>query len=178
MAYSLAERTYLDMAKECRNEHDYEKAIHYLKKISPNSEICEMLGELFYSCGNESDKAEAEGYFKQAEDYFRWAAKEGNFEAMCNYAYFCADSEEKLMYYKRAADAGIGYAMNMVGILMEKKCADADDPKEKNAPAAWFRKAADAGEPVGAYNYSFYTDDEEEKKQYLKQAADAGYTTA
>ena len=152
---------YLRMAQEYDEKRFYEEALVWYKKIENNPKVYERIGEYYYlgyGCGR--DKNEAEKYFEKAAQY-------DNVDALCNLALCKNQLEEKLMLYKRAANQGAPYAMNMVGIILEEL-----QNQESSQAIEWFKKSADAGYPVGCFNYAMNVGDPTEKMNYLKKAAD------
>lgn len=155
--------SYLDMALAFEAAEKYKQALVWYRKIENNPDVYETIGEYYYlgrGCGQ--DKAMAEKYFQKAAAY-------ANVDALCNLALCKRKTETALACYRRAADKGSAYAMNMVGILLE----DLDPANIGSAETIrWFKKAADAGSEYGCYNYAMNTEDINEKMQYLEKAAD------
>ena len=164
---SPVEETYLDMAKSFEIQGNYEKALVWYRKIQDNADVYETIGEYLYrgrGCGK--DKQEAKKFFKKAAEY-------QCIDAMCNLALCEDDLDSKLLWYKRAAEKGNAYGMNMVGIILEDKGTDNTDEC-----TLWFKKAADAGSEIGCYNYAMNVDDAATRIKYLEAAVEKEYIVA
>ena len=164
---SPVEETYLDIAKGFESQGNYEKALSWFRKIQDDAEVYETIGEYLYQgrgCGK--DKQEAKNYLEKAAMYQRT-------DAMCNLALCEEELEDKLYWYRKAAEEGDAYAMNMAGIIVEDM--DSDNYDES---VSWFKKAAEAGSEVGCYNYAMNIDDSDEKIKYLELAVDKDYLPA
>ncbi len=161
------EETFRDMALLFEQNGDPKRALKWYRKIQGSGAVYEIVGEYYYlgrGCEKNTTKA---------AEYFEKAAKLGETDAICNLALCTDDKSRKLELYKAAADAGVAYAMNMVGIVLEES-----DQKGAGTPEEWFRKAAYAGLVEGCYNYALNTEDVDEKLKYLRLAADQNFLPA
>ena len=158
------EKRLYTLARNAENNRDYEHALTYYLKMPNNLEAIEKVGEYYYfGRGCEKDIEKARKYFKLAGD-------KGNNDAICNLALCTEDITEKVRLYRCAALQGSSYAMNMVGILIEKyRIEDCGTPYE------WYEKAAKAGNLCGMYNLAMHTPDCMTALKLLKTAADKGH---
>ena len=103
----------------------------------------------------------------------------------CAQGYFITKSgrhAEARSLFERCAEAGYTGAMTWMAQMEDNGLGGPEDPE---AAAAWDLRAADAGDPVGQFNYGLdllrghgVVQDIELGRRYVDQAADAGLPVA
>ena len=157
------QEAYYNLAREFERKKDYENALDCLKKIGEVALVLEIIGEYyFFGKGCVKD-------INNAREFFKKAAELGNIDAMCNYAFCIEEPNEKKEWYTKAALLGCGYAMNMVGIIIEKYNMQCEE-----TPYEWYVRAEKAGSIPAKYNVAMWTTDMNMRARLLSEAANAG----
>lgn len=138
---------------------DYPKAAEWYAKAADKGETQAMINLAYLHLNNKYQEANLKEdmlyHEKQAEKWLREASKAGDKKAMYYLAEFYERMSisddwqfcEPLMWYKKSAESGYGYAQVVVGI-------DCLDTKQYDEAIKWFEKAkANGVEKMIAYGY-------------------------
>lgn len=165
---------------------DYAKALRYFTLAAENDDA-----DGIYAIGWYYDKGT--GVPQSDAEAFRWylrAAKRDHRDGMMEVAErydqgngTAADPAEALHWYRKAADAGLGKAMNRLGIVYDDGRLGQEIDEEE--ATRWYLRAAEAGYDWGMYNVATrYADgkgveaDGPTALRWFREAAEAGLPIA
>lgn len=143
-------------------EKDLNKALEYYTKAAERGNIIAMnnLGWLYRSDEYQELHSDLDYNYKQAEKWYRLAAKDNNAEGLYNLAWFYLDTypgspidkrvEKSAPYFEKAAKLGYGYAQIAVGYADMRE-------KKYNSALKWFDMALKNDCKESCFNLSIST---------------------